>query len=126
MSRYDRSQKESRKRILWDLIVFQVKLWLEGFKDFVLMPLSLAAAIIDFVFGSLYGRGALYAVMRLGDRFERWVRLYAALEATESADTGRDSSSASLEDPSNEDVDGIEERVPNGGSERTDRSDSNP
>lgn len=88
MSRNDRSEKESRTRILRDLIVFQVKLWLEGFKDFVLVPISLGAALLDLVFGNLYGRGALYAVMRLGDRFERWVHLYAALERKESGDTG--------------------------------------
>lgn len=67
----------SRARVVRDVIVFQAKLWLEGFKDIALMPLSGGAALIDFVFGSR----TLYAVMRLGDRFERWVDLYGALGA---------------------------------------------
>ncbi|MFB6098977.1 MAG: hypothetical protein ABEK84_07695 [Salinibacter sp.] len=62
----------SRTRIVRDVLIFQAKLWLEGFKDIVLMPLSLGAAVIAVLFrGS--GRDTLYAVMRLGDRFERWV-----------------------------------------------------
>lgn len=70
----------SRRTILRDLIVFQVKLWLEGFKDVVLMPLSFGAAVLDVLFRGTTGQGTLYAVMRLGDRFERWVNLYAPLD----------------------------------------------
>lgn len=124
MSRSGSTNKESRTAILRDLLVFQAKLWLEGLKDIVLMPLSLGAAIIDLAVRCSYKRGALYAVMRLGDRFERWVDLYAPLEAKESADTGQHSSSASLDDLLNEAVDGMEKRVANGGSERADRPDS--
>jgi hypothetical protein len=81
MTAPDPRSSDSRRDILRDLIVFQVKLWLEGFKDVALMPLALGAALIDLVFRSGSRRGTLYAVMRLGDRFERWVDLYGALEA---------------------------------------------
>lgn len=81
MSDTDSSRsRPSRRTIIRDLIVFQVKLWLEGFKDFVLMPLSLGAAILDVIFRWATGGGALYAIMRLGNRFEQWVNLYGALE----------------------------------------------
>lgn len=69
----------SRSRLIRDLLVFQVKLWMEGFKDFVLMPLSLGAALLDFLFRWATGGRALYGVMKLGDRFEQWVNLYGAL-----------------------------------------------
>lgn len=68
--------RPSRRRILRDLLVFQVKLWLEGLKDIVLVPLSLGAAVIDVIFHRKSGRGALYGVMDLGDRFEEWIDLY--------------------------------------------------
>ena len=69
-----------RREVIREIAVFQGKLWVEGFKDVVLIPLSLAAALIDLLFRRPKGRGAFYAVMRLGDRFERWVNLYAPLD----------------------------------------------
>lgn len=70
----------SRGKLLRDVIAFVAKLWLEGFKDVVLMPLSIVAALIDFVFRWATGGKALYAVMQLGERFEQWVNLYGALD----------------------------------------------
>lgn len=75
-----------RTKVVRDVLLFQVKLWLEGFKDIALVPLSLGAALVDLVFRERSGQGALYAVMRLGNRFERWVHLYAALDPDEDND----------------------------------------
>lgn len=77
-------ERIDRTTVVRDVLIFQGKLWLEGFKDVVLIPLSLGAALIDLIFlRSRRGR-ALYGVMRFGDRFERWVNLYGALDgATE-------------------------------------------
>jgi len=108
----------SRPQIIRDVLIFQVKLWLEGFKDVVLMPLSLGAAAIDLVFRGKKSKGTLYSVMRLGDRFERWVHLYGALDEVEK----RTARTNSLDDLLNEAADGIEEKATNG---RTDRTDSN-
>jgi len=102
-------ESTSRTKILRDVLIFQAKLWLEGFKDFVLMPLSMGAAVIDVVFrGS--GRGALYSVMRLGDRFERWVHLYAALEDDPAAKTPK-GNLRTLDHLLNEAADGVEHNV---------------
>jgi len=75
-----------RTKVVRDVLLFQVKLWLEGFRDIALVPLSLGAALVDLVFRKRSGQGALYAMMRLGDRFERWVHLYAALDPDEEND----------------------------------------
>jgi hypothetical protein len=91
---------ESRDTILRDVLVFQVKLWLEGFKDVVLMPLSLGAALVDLIFRRSTKRGTLYSVMELGDRFERWVDLYGALEEKR---TDR-STSTTIQRPSSADL----------------------
>jgi len=108
---------QSRKTIIRDVLIFQVKLWLEGFKDIVLMPLSLGAAVIDVFFRRENGRGALYSVMKLGDRFERWVHLYAALDQrewkVEAQEYGHVSDYESLDELLNEAADGIEENVSN-------------
>ena len=107
---------ESRSQIVRDVLIFQVKLWLEGFKDVLLMPLSLGAAVIDLVFRGGKKPGTLYSVMRLGDRFERWVHLYAALDEVEKR-TPRENS---LDDLLNEAADGIEKTATNGQTNTTD------
>lgn len=79
-------ETRSRRGIIRDLLVFQVKVWVEGFKDVALVPLSLGAAFIDLLFGRKPGRGALYGVMRVGDRFERWINLYGPVMAEAKGD----------------------------------------
>ncbi len=106
----------SRSKVIRDVIIFQAKLWLEGFKDIALMPLSGGAAVLDFVFGS----STLYSVMKLGDRFERWVHLYAALEEPETK--GPNGNHRSLDTLLNEAADGIEEKAVNGRPSDTDTS----
>jgi hypothetical protein len=74
------AEPPSRTELIRDVVVFQVKLWVEGVKDVVLIPLSLGAVLVDVLFRRRRERCALYAVMRLGDRFERWVNLYGPLD----------------------------------------------
>ena len=98
--------KPSRSEVVRDVVIFQAKLWLEGFKDVALVPLSFGAAALDFIFGS----SMLYAVMRLGDRFERWVHLYGAL-GEEAANGGPEGDLRSLDHLLDDAADGIEEQV---------------
>jgi hypothetical protein len=66
--------------ILRDLLIFQVKLVLDGTKDIVLAPISIGAAALDLVLpGQRPGR-RFYAVMRTGERFDRWLSLFAAAD----------------------------------------------
>lgn len=108
--------RPSRSKTVRHLLIFQVKLWLEGFKDVVLMPLSFGAALIDLVFRG----GAMYSVMRMGARFERWVHLYGALEDVSSAE-GETDSSDSLDALLNDAADQIERRGSKGGTSQGDR-----
>jgi hypothetical protein len=73
-----RVRSRHRVRVLKDLFVFQFKLLLEGFKDIVLGPLSLGAATLDFIQANEAPTRHLDAVMRLGQRFEEALDLYAA------------------------------------------------
>jgi hypothetical protein len=57
--------------------------------------------------------------MKLGDRFERWVHLYAALD-DESAGEEPESNLRSLDRLLNEAADGIEDNAVNGRSKGTD------
>lgn len=62
--------------LLRDLLLFQMKLWLDGLKDIVLSPLSIAACAIDVLFRRSGQRSLFYGVMRLGERFDLWLNLY--------------------------------------------------
>lgn len=105
----------SRPKVIRDMLIFQAKLWLEGFKDLALMPLSLGAAVIDLVFGG----STLYSVMKLGDQFERWVHLYAALEE-EPPEKEPESTLRSLDHLLNDAADGIEHKAMTGRPKDTD------
>ncbi len=74
--------------MLRDLVIFQVKLFLDGVKDLVLMPLSVGAFLLDILPQSSARTGRnFYAVMRAGERFDLWLNLY---DATRRVDPGRD------------------------------------
>lgn len=61
-----------------DLLIFQVKLALDGIKDVVLAPASIIAALIDMVLPGAEPGRLFYRVMRVGERYDRWLSLYSA------------------------------------------------
>ena len=74
--------------MLRDLVIFQVKLFLDGVKDLVLMPVALGAFLLDILPQSSARTGRnFYAVMRAGERFDLWLNLY---DATKRVDARRD------------------------------------
>lgn len=74
--------------IIRDLLIFQLKLFLDGLKDIFLVPLSLGAAVLDLLLpGSRPGR-RFYAVMRLGESYDRWLSLFAAADKACALDDG--------------------------------------
>lgn len=74
--------------ILRDLLIFQVKLILDGAKDIVLSPLSLTAAALDVFFPGAQPGHRFYAIMRLGEKFDRWLSLFAAADKANALEDG--------------------------------------
>ncbi len=70
----------SRWTILRDLVIFQVKLGLDGLKDVVLSPLSLITAGLAIVFGGRRRGRLFYWVLRIGERFDLWLNLFGAAD----------------------------------------------
>ena len=64
-----------------DLLIFQLKLVLDGLGDIVLSPVSVIAFVIDVVFGRKRGR-LFYSVLRAGEGWDRWLRLYRPAKDT--------------------------------------------
>jgi len=69
-----------RWQAIRDLLVFQLKIFLDGLKDVVLAPVGLVAGIVGLLGSRGHPGRYLYKVMRWGKRYEDWIALYGALE----------------------------------------------
>ena len=77
--------RASRSVLIRDFLIFLAKLGLDGFKDAILIQLSIVAMVVDLFFSGKRRR-LLYRVMQLGERFDLWLNLHGALARGE--DTG--------------------------------------
>src|SRR2546430_2205452 len=74
------STSSERWRFLRDVVVFQVKMLLDNVRDFALMPISLAAAIIDLIYKGEREGALFYKVLRWGAHSEEVIDVYSAIE----------------------------------------------
>jgi hypothetical protein len=77
----------SKQVLLRDLAIFQLKLMIDGLKDVVLSPVSFVAASVDILFPGPRRGHRFYAVMTVGEKFDRWLNLFGAAQE---ADAGND------------------------------------
>jgi hypothetical protein len=68
----------NRNVLIRDLLIFQLKLGLDGIKDMILSPLAIGATFLDFFTGPGPDGPRLYKVLRMGERFDLWLNLYDA------------------------------------------------
>ncbi|MEQ9570261.1 MAG: hypothetical protein RLN75_08745 [Longimicrobiales bacterium] len=79
-----------RSVMLRDLVIFLVKLAIDGLKDLALMNLALGAALLDLISGGGTRPRLFYSVLRLSERFDLWLNLNGAMEKMESGEAGDD------------------------------------
>lgn len=77
---YDAPRSASWIRVLRDVLVFQFKLVVDGLKDLGLAQVALGAALVDLVRRDGTPGRRFYAIVRLSDRFDRWLDLHEPLE----------------------------------------------
>jgi hypothetical protein len=77
----DDTRPGTRWRLFRDVAVFQVKLAMEALLDLTLIPVSLAAAGVDLVFGNWQRPRLFHAVLRFGESCERRIDLWGAAKA---------------------------------------------
>lgn len=66
--------------VVRDVLVFQFKLVVDGLKDLCLAQVAVGAALLDlFRRDGTPGR-RFYAIVRLSDRFDRWLDLHEAMD----------------------------------------------
>jgi len=81
------NDKVSRGRILRDVLVFQAKLILDGFRDLLLVPVSLIAALVDLFDNSVAPGYHFYRVVRFGRHTDRWIDVFGTGPADEEGDS---------------------------------------
>ncbi len=67
-----------RWTLIRDIAVLQVKLVVDGLRDFVLVPVSLVAGFISLVKSG--SDDTFYELLRLGKRTEHWINLFGAAD----------------------------------------------
>lgn len=77
----------SRGVTLRDFAIFQLKLFLDGMKDFVAIWLSVGAIILDFVAGRGKRPRLFYSVVRASERFDRWINLHSVIQTMDESET---------------------------------------
>jgi len=77
-------RKKDRVVIIRDLVIFQIKLLLDGLKDIVISPIAIGAAALDLLLPTSRRGERFYIVMHAGERFDQWLNLFgASAKATE-------------------------------------------
>ncbi len=72
-------------KFLRDVLVFQLKMLLDNVRDFALMPVSLAAALIDLIFKGERQGTLFYQVLKWGAHSEEVINVYSAIAHERSA-----------------------------------------
>jgi hypothetical protein len=80
------NQSNERWKFLRDVVVFQLKMFLDNVRDFALMPISLGAALIDLVSKGEREGALFYKVLRWGSHSEDVIDVYSAIEHHEKGD----------------------------------------
>jgi len=69
-----------RWTLIRDILVLQLKLVVDGLRDFILVPISLLVGFISLVKGGDTSGSQFYELLRTGRRSERWINLFGAAE----------------------------------------------
>jgi hypothetical protein len=80
------TNRDERWKFLRDVLVFQLKMFLDNVRDFALMPISLVAALIDLVYRGEREGALFYKVLRWGSHSEAVIDVYSAIEHHETGD----------------------------------------
>jgi hypothetical protein len=77
--------RERRWRLIRDLLTFTLKASLEALRDIALIPAALGAGLLGILFSPDHPERYFAEVLRLGDRFDRFVDLFGSARARRAA-----------------------------------------
>jgi hypothetical protein len=73
-------KKPDRWTLIRDVAVLQVKLIVDGFRDLILVPLSIGAGVISLLQARDGPGTQFYDLLRVGRSSDRWINLFGAAE----------------------------------------------
>lgn len=91
-----------RRRLLVDALKLQSKLWIEAARDLLLSPVTLLAALLDFVLARRQPPRYFRQTLEFGHRSDQWIDLWGAARGSGESgavDNVLDSVEAVLRDP---------------------------
>jgi hypothetical protein len=74
-------RSRTRGALLRRLVLFQVKLFVDGLRDLILSPISFAVAAIGILFGGRNPHGAFDRLMQAGHQSDQWINLFGYHQA---------------------------------------------
>jgi hypothetical protein len=77
------ARPDDRWTFLRDVLVFQLKLLVDNLRDFALMPVSLAAALVDLFYKGEREGALFYKVLHWGAHSEKIIDVYSAIDRHE-------------------------------------------
>jgi hypothetical protein len=75
-----------RWTLIRDIAVLQVKLVVDGFRDLLLVPISIIAGAVSLVKGGERPAPHFYDLMRVGKQSENWINLFGAADHAQGPD----------------------------------------
>jgi hypothetical protein len=79
---HDGGTEPDRWTLIRDVAVLQVKLVVDGLRDFILVPVSLVAGVISLFRAGDPAGNEFYRLLRIGRRSDRWINLFGAADRT--------------------------------------------
>ena len=76
----------SRMQLIWQVLVFQVKLAADGLRDLILVPVSLLAALLGLLSSRDDPAKYYRQILNLGRRSEYWINLFGYRKGQGTAD----------------------------------------
>ena len=90
--------KATRNQLIRDVLLLQVKLLLGAARDLAVVPVTLAAALLDLILSKSQPPRFFHQVLRMGERSDQWIDVWSAARHKDEQRGPVDSILASVEE----------------------------
>jgi hypothetical protein len=78
VSAMNSEQKATRNQLIRDVLLLQVKLLIGAARDLAVVPVTLAAALLDLILSKSQPPRFFHQVLRMGERSDQWIDVWSA------------------------------------------------
>ena len=76
----------SRAGLVWEVLVFQLKLAADGLRDVLLVPVSIVAGVLGLLIGGDRPDRYFRSLLGFGRQTERWINLFGSVSDAKTSD----------------------------------------